>query len=764
MARYREGVFTVYGADQGLSSDHVNCLLRDRDENLWVGTRGGGLNRLRDGRFQAFTSTQGFSNDHVEAIFEDREGSLWVGTRGGLDRFTNGTVVTYATEEGLSNDMVWPILEDRKGALWVGTWKGLNRLSGGVFQTFTRKEGLPADAIFSLLEDRTGDLWVGTYGGGLARMSGGTFSTYTVAHGLPENTVWALFEDSAGAIWIGTNGGGLGRYREGRFRTYTTTDGLSENIVLAIHEDRRGVLWVGTRTKGLNRFEGGGFTQVRKEDGLPSDEVRCIHEEEDGSLWVGTREGLARLRDGAVHAVRPQEGLPARIIYWILSDDQGSFWMSSGRGIIRVAISQLNEVADGRRERLEAVLFGESDGMKSAECNGGTQPSGWRASDGRLWFTTARGAVVVDPAVDYSNPLPPPVHIEKVVVNDEVLDRWSLNGEELTFGPGLDRLEIHYSGLSLAAPERNRFRYRLEGFDEDWVEAGTRRVAYYTSLPPGSFRFRVRASNNDGVWDEAHVRLAFRIRPFFHETFPFYGLFALVFFLLGAGLLFLRIRRLRRQQEVLENLVAERTAELAEAHVELKRAYTRLQDTNVMLEDTNTQLEELATSDALTSVANRRRFDEVLESEWKRLARHSRPLSLVLLDVDHFKPYNDTYGHPGGDECLRRIAVVLQGAAHRSEDLVARYGGEEFALLLPETPMEGAGELAEGVRQAVEDLQMQHSGSPTASVVTISAGVGTATPTVHGNPQQLIELADRALYRAKEEGRNRIVCTHSSTP
>jgi diguanylate cyclase (GGDEF)-like protein len=757
LARLAGERLTLFGTQDGLPSDQVSVVFEDREGNLWVGTRGGGLARRRGERFVTFSTADGLTNDHIRSVHEDREGNLWVGTYGGLNRFSNGTAVTYTTSEGLSNDMVWPILEDRSGDVWMGTWAGLNRFHDAGFQSFRTQDGLPSESIFALAEGNDGTLWIGTFGGGVAGYREGRFFTLPESHGLAGETVWAILPEDNGDLWVGTNGGGLVRVREGRVERYRTGDGLANDIVSCLHRDSRGDLWIGSRTGGVTRLREGRFEVIDSESGLPNDEVRCIHEDDRGVVWIGTRGGLARVKDGAFAAIGMRHGLPGRIAYWILEDHLGYMWVSSGRGIYRVLREELDAVAEGRTEQVRAELFGEADGMKSAECNGGSQPAGWRSSDGRLWFPSGSGAVVIDPSSTYKNATPPPVYVEKVVVDGRTIHPWQLPEGPLVLGPGVDRIEFHYVGLSFTAPERNEYRYMLEGFDESWLHSGARRTAYYTSLAPGRYLFRVVASNNDGVWNEEGASLAFEVKPFFHQTFPFYGLFALGFFLLGAGILYLRMRRLRRRQELLERLVAERTAELADANRRLEKAYARLQETNEMLEDTNLQLEELATSDGLTGLANRRLFDDFLDQEWRRHQRHGRPLSLLLLDVDFFKRYNDTYGHPAGDECLRKVGTALRSAVQRTEDIVARYGGEEFAAVLPETDAAGARALAERIRTSVAELAIPHSSSDTAAHVTVSLGVATTVPPRDGALDGLVQTADKALYEAKERGRNRVV-------
>ena len=731
--RLENGRFTVFTTKQGLSHDVVVALREDREGNLWIGTDGGGLNRLQDGRFTAFTTKEGLTNDSVFALHEDREGSLWIGTNlGGLNRLRDGRFTPFTTQEGLSNDFIRAVFEDRAGTVWIATeGGGLNRLKDGRFTAFTTKKGgLSNDTVFALLEDRAGSLWIGT-DSGLNRLKDGRLDVFTANMGLSNDSVLALHEDHEGSLWIGTYAGGLNRLKDGRFTSFTTKEGLSNDTVNTIYEDRAGNLWIGTRGGGLNRLKDGRFTAFTTRDGLSDNQVFALHEDREGSLWIGTYGGgLNRLKDGRFTAITRKQGLFDDVIHRIIEDGRGDVWMSCNKGIFRVSKRELDEVADGKRTRVVPVVYGTADGMRSAECNGGS-PAGWRTRKGTLWFPTTRGVVRIDPDHLPTNPLKPPVAIEEVRVDERVTS--SAGG--LRLPPGTQTLEIHYTALSLAAPSGVRFRYRLEGLDEAWVDAGLRRTAYYTRLPHGSYRFRVIACNNDGLWNEEGAALDFTVDPRFHEAGWFRGLVALLFVLVGPLFHRFRVRRLNRQKAVLERLVAERTAEVEAA---------------------NAQLARLAREDGLTGVANRRTLDTTLEEEWRRAHRSGTPLSLILLDIDSFKAYNDRQGHQAGDACLRAVAQAVSDAHRRAGELVARYGGEELAVVLPGASRDDAQAVAEALRLRVLELAFPHPGSSVGPVVTVSAGVACARLATEGSPADLVAAADRALYLAKQRGRNRV--------
>ena len=731
LLRRRGETFRVFGARDGLPNETVGTLQEDRDGNIWIGTQGG-LSRLADDRITSFVPADGLSDDTVLSICEDGEGSLWVGTAtGGLDRLKDGKFTAYTKKEGLSSDRIRTIYEDAEGAVWLGTrGAGVNRFFNGVFSSFTSKDGLSGDFVRSVFEDGAGHLWIGTWADGLSERIGGKFRAFRHKDGLPSDIVRSMYRDRAGTLWVGTDDGGLVAVRGGRFQVYGRREGLSGNTVLAILQDHAGALWVGTEGGGLNRFEDGRFRAYTTADGLSDDTVVSLYEDSDGCLWIGTDGGgLNRFKDGRFTHFTRKTGLFDDVQYEILEDGRGNLWMSCSRGIFRVRRSDLEDVAEGRRSTVTSVSFGRADGMRSAECSGFTQPAGWKARDGRLWFPTVEGAVVIDPDRIKTNTRPPPVVIEQVRVDHVAVPK----SDESEVVPGRGDLEFHYTALSFVDPDRVLFRYMLEGFDREWVDAGTRRTAFYTNIPPGKYRFRVAACNNDGVWNLDGDSVRFRLRPSFRQTPWFWAVCAAAAAIVGLAMSRLHAARVRARERELEQLVADRTLQLEEA---------------------NEKLQHLSELDDLTGIANRRRFEKMLDAEWRRALRDARPLSLIMIDIDYFKDFNDTQGHQSGDRCLQRVATEIREALTRPGDLVARYGGEEFAAILPSTPMKGALAVAEVLRARVESIATRHPSAPR-GIVTISLGVATTTGSTTA-PEDLVASADEALYRAKRAGKNRV--------
>ncbi len=555
LALLSRGRVTVVTKSKEFSS--INALCLDRGGTLWTGTSRG-LSRVRGGAVQPFGGAGGPPHGVVVVcLLEDHEGNLWIGTDGdGLLRLRDAPIVTYGKRDGLTKDYVYAVLEDPHGIVWVGTrGGGLGRLRDGDVSVLTTREGLPHDVVSALAQGRDGALWVGTAGGGIARLKDGRVRVYAKKDGLSSNLIRVLLEDRHGALWIGTSGGGLDRLEQGRVTSFSEADGLAGDTVVDLCESRDGSLWVGTTT-GISRFQDGTFTSFGEKEGL-SYAVRALKADPDGTLWIGTSGGgLFRMRGGRLSSVTARQGLYDDVVFAILDDGAGNLWMSCNRGIFRVARQELEDFFAGKRSAVTSAAYGEADGMKSAECNGGFQPSAWRGRDGRLWFATIRGVAVVDPKAIRVNREPPPVVLERIIVDGRNLGATA--GQP--FPPGSRSIELDYAGLSFVSSERMRFKYRLEGVDSDWVDAGQRRTAYYTKLSPGRYVFRVIASNSDGVWNETGASLPFSVRPFFWQTLWFYALCAAFVLLVAAAAFQFRVRSLRLREEDLKRRVAEEIA------------------------------------------------------------------------------------------------------------------------------------------------------------------------------------------------------------
>ena len=731
LAFVHDGKVRTWTTADGLPTDQLTALARDAEGSLWIGTWGAGVVRMRRGEFESISTDGGLAGGQIWSLHPDREGSVWVGTWvGGLNRLRARDFFVLGTPEGLAHDNVRAVIHASDGSTWLTTsGGGVNRIQSGVISTISMKDGLPSDETSCLLEDRDGSIWIGTYTAGLARVKDGRVEAFSPDDGLPSLDVRVIFQDRAGTVWASTIGG-LARFDGARF-VAVREPGAPPQGASTILEDRDGTIWMGS-DEGLFFYRNGVFDRLTTTDGLASNWIMALHEDADGTLWIGTNgEGLNRLRNGKVSTIRPSDGLWDGLVQIILEDRLGNFWMTCNRGFFRAARAELNAVADGTAERVKSVGYGPGDGLRSTTFAGGLQPAGAIDRLGNLWLPSFSGLVIVDPTDLPGEGAPPAVRLEEVVINGVV----SMPGATITLPPGSVPLAIRYTATTLLHAERVQFRYRMEGASKGWVEAGRRREAFFPALPHGEYRFRVAASLDGRTWAESATPLSIVVKPHFFQTAWFTALAALVLIGIAAGILRLRTRNLRLQKAEMERLVAEKTEELRLANEHLAR---------------------LSFVDAVTGLANRRRFDESLEREWRRALRFGTPLAVVVADVDLFKAYNDTLGHPEGDRCLAAVAEVFVQTARRSSDLVARYGGEEFVVLIPGADREHALAFAEEVRRACEARAIPHPASTVAPVVTISLGVAARVPSEDATSMALVMDADAALYRAKREGRNRV--------
>ena len=582
-------------------------LKRDRRGDLWM-SHDGGLDRFRDGQVTRFLFAPEFPNDHVLGFLEDREGNYWFGTEAsGLHRWTPKAIVAQGVREGLANDSTWTIREARDGSVWIGTEAGLSQFKDGRFHNFMKLDGLAGDKIRSVAEDATGAIWVGT-GSGLSVIRNGVASRQTFPHEIEKDKARAVLPGRNGALWVGTVDG-LFRLQDGAWTAYRTTNGLANADVRALHEGKSGALWIGTAGGGLQNFHDGRFETWTKTNGLSNNSVWAFHEDADGVLWIGTESGLNRLESNRFTVFTTREGLPADSVNEILEDGLGHLWVSHDHGIYRVLKKELNDVAVGRARKVQAVSYDEADGLPSNETNGQkSYPAGCKTRDGRLWFPTTKGVAVINPklcdldavapqavveqvradgGIIYDNSAPPTPASSEAARNNTPARTPALPGNlrgserdaQLRLPPGSGRvLEFRYTAPVFTAPEKAAFRYRLRGVGDEWIEAGTRREAYFTRLRPGEYDFEVMAANHHGVWGEKSSIFAFSIQPFYYQTWWFYVGCCLATAGLIAGLVVWRIRELRKLHRLEQQsaITDERTRIAKDLHDGLGADLTRL--------------------------------------------------------------------------------------------------------------------------------------------------------------------------------------------
>jgi ligand-binding sensor domain-containing protein len=568
---------------------NVTAACEDRQGNLVVGTLGAGVFWFdADGKATRLSTQEGLSYNYILSLVVDREGNLWVGTDGGgLNRVRRQVFQTLTETRGL---VVQSVMEDTPAALWLGfnvvgfNANGVSSWTNGVMHWFGPSQGLMNSSVRAVFLDRDHRLWAGTWGAGLFRMVNGQFQRVAGAETVPP-TVHAIHEDRAGQLWIGTQGG-LARWDEQTWTVFTTTDGLTANEVQALADDPEGNLWVGTVGGGLSRLRDGRFTPFRKSDpdGLPSDNISSLWVDPEGVLWIGTAGGgLARLRNGRWTRYSTRDGLLSNSVGYLLEDGQGFLWMGSNAGLMRVPKKALNDFADGLTNAIPCRAYAKADGLPTSECTYGSQPAACRTRDGRLWFPTIEGLVSVDPARLSPNRQPPPVIIESVLIDGQLQNTNRLRTwwpQPVVVPAGKERLEIRYTSLNLGAPERARFKYRLEGHETDWTDAGNDRIARYPRLPPGRYRFQVKACNEDGRWNEDGRSLTVMVEPPFWRTWWFLAISALAMLaLIVGGVHYFSTQKLHRQLEGMrqqEALEKERARIARDLHDQLGASLTQV--------------------------------------------------------------------------------------------------------------------------------------------------------------------------------------------
>ena len=546
--RWRSGLAESFQIKPGALDNIVYAVTSDATGQLWAGTHGG-LYQFSAGRFVRHEDA-GLPNNFVITLHPDREGNLWIGTDGGgLACAREAGVQTLTARDGLAGNLVYSIGEDAQG-VWLGSWfsDGLTRWQNGKLQIVDTDEPLLKGGVRSLLVDRRGTLWLAVASNRLVSWREGRYTDHTNN----ETTlapIFALAEDTRGQLWVGRQDG-LFRLESGKLVSFAGELKTSIAPVRTLLESRAGGLWVGT-DYGLLHYHEGVLRRFTEREGLPYPFISGLYEDADNALWIGTRGGgLCRIKDGVLKTVTMKEGLPTDTIYQMLEDAQGNLWCGSSRDIFRVSRQELNALVEGQVKTLSTVSYGHTQDMQSS-VHFGTHPSAYRTRDGNLWFPTLNGVVRIEPEKFSFNTYLPPVKVEQVLIDKQPFDA----NAEISAPPGRGELEVQYTGLSFIAPERLKFRYQLSRDQRGWidwspqtgwVDADTRRTAYFTNLPPGSYTFRVLASNSDGMWNETGATIRLRLQPHFYQTWWFYLSCAALI----TGLVWLAHRQRLRQMQV----------------------------------------------------------------------------------------------------------------------------------------------------------------------------------------------------------------------
>lgn len=778
---------------RSLPHDRIRDLFQDSTGTLWVATDAGLSEWLPEA--QAFArhaqdplDPTSLSDNRVNVVAEDRGGVLWVGTYSGLNKWNlrMGAITLYSRDtegtNGLDSGVITSFAEDARGGIWIGTYGGgLSRLdpASGRMTNFRHdpadRWSLADDRVMALLSDADGRVWIGTFDGGVDRFDQetGRFTHFRHdpddARSLSWNGVTVIAADRSGTIWIGTYRGGLNRFvpETGDFVHYRhepdNPTSLGSDSVLALHEDETGALWIGTDGAGLSRYDrrSGTFSHYRHDPtdptSLSSDVAWAIHQDRRGGFWIGTQDGglsywdplHRQAHDPVFRRYLRAEGLLSTVVYGVLQDDQDNLWLSTSRGLTRLNPST------GRMKHYDVT-----HGLQGNDFNFGAQ---FRSSDGRMYFGGSNGFNAFWPEQVRDNDHTPPVILTKFLKFNQAVPLEAPPGAPIRLSYLDSVIGFEFAALDYTAPERNQYRYRLEGFEERWNEVGDMRRVTYTNLRPGAYTLRVQASNNDNLWNEEGVALQLVM-----GAPPWQSAWAILLYVLAAAGVVLAI--VRRQKEKLE----QQAAYSHRLEQEVAARTDQLESRNQKLAALNTRLQEVSVTDSLTGLWNRRYLANEIEKDLalRRRARieHqqkgidepgglSSDLLFLMIDLDGLKAVNDTYGHQAGDRAIVQMKEILLGACRQSDTLI-RWGGDEFLLVGRQTERDAAALLAERIRRAVDGYGFDLGNG---QVVRLSCSIGFAFfPFLPGTPdlfkwEQVLDLADRALYRAKQAGRNRWV-------
>jgi signal transduction histidine kinase/ligand-binding sensor domain-containing protein len=711
------------------SRGSVHALLGALDGSVWVGTTSG-LVQVTADHENRIARRDGLADDEIECLAQSGDGTVWVGTRDGISRVLGDEIESFRTRDGLSQSTVYTLCEDHEGGLWVGTKHGLNQFIDRLTIPVTASEGLPSNDTGSILEDRAGTVWVGTLGKGLARYDGRRcVSALSSREGLPGDTIVALADGGSDGLWVGTERG-LCRVRAGRVeQTFTTVQGLPSDVISCLCHDDAGVLWAGTAA-GLVRLDADRFLQpegdsdslrlpvlalinrgsaglvVATEEGrlfrcsenrlrpLPHDgelrnDVDAFYADQDSLLWMGTQGGGLVMLDGtATRRFTVKDGLYDDEVFGIVGDDEDRLWIACSRGIFSVGRAELRQFAEGKIGRLKCNPFSPTEAQRTLECQNSVQPVLWKMRDGRIWFSTIHGVIIIDPA-HVRRALPPPaVVVEEAYVNGQEVNPARI--ERLP--PGGANVYFRYTALSLASPARITFRHKLEGFDKDWIDAGSRREAFYTNLPPGNYKFHVSAANLDAPWSEADQPVEFTLQPRFYQTRWFIPLIVAVVAVLGGAAARLRVLQVKARMNA---VLAERSRIARELHDTLIQGFSGV----------TMQMQGLA--GRLQVSPERKTLEEIIQDAGYCLSEARRSVGGLRADAGN-----------GPSQQTGLAAAVAQAARQLTETRDVR-----LALRLAPTPENLPADVEYNVLRIAQEAitnAVRHSGAGTIEVTLAS--------------------------------------------
>lgn len=674
--RFRDGSFTRYEVAPGVAYNAVRCMIEDREGNLWIGDERSGLHRWRPRTIRTWTKEQGLAAEDVWTICPGRDGCVWIGTGGGVSQWSEGRFRNYTTNEGLVHNAVRALSEDATYRLWIGTIRGLDALREGklTHHRFSHirlpgdNDGLIANKIRGVLPARDGSLWVAA-AYGLHHLHEGQDTLYTRQDGLPHDDVRALLQTRDGSLWFGTAGGGLAYLSGAEVELLAPpTNAIPRSPVAPPASPARSDGLPSSDTRRRIHFRT--FTTA---DGLCSNNAWALYEDAEQVLWIGTEKGLNRFKDGRLGTLAAAQGLPEQSVNSILADDLGNLWIGGARGIYRAPLRELNEVVEGKRVRVQCVGYDATDGLLCAETSGQhSSPAACRSWDGRLWFATPKGVVVIDPKQTIERDTPPGVVIETVRANGQLLfdnanaaprgtgvspvlpatpppspltARQSPRQPNpllpLRLAPGSAQvLEITYTATTLIAADKAQFRFRLQGLDDHWVEAGTRRAANFTALSPGQYKFTVTACDHRGFWNEQGTSWAFYLAPHYYQTKSFYGACVVSLAALALAIHRRRVRAVRKVHALQQQAVVlqERTRIARDIHDEVGAILNQIElRTELARRDVGPEQPAIKTPDVTATVREAgQALDEIV---WAVSPENDTLLSLLGYLRSHLTEY-----------------------------------------------------------------------------------------------------------------------------
>ena len=798
LARGREGQLLVGGRGTiwRLDSDRVEVhdlpgtdaelavytLLIHGDELLQGLSTGGGLRRAPVDRPTAWTE-RALEELYILDILVDASKTLWIATNSGLKRQrpTDAKPLPVRTRSLGESDWVWNLRIDREGNLWIGYQSGVIRLSPSMFRRFGAIDGLVDAPVWAYFEDPAGHIWAGTDAHGAFRKRDARFEQAIPSHVLPHATVNGFLLDREARLWVATMRGvvwfswpnlelldtppelsdlnvlgmteagdgrvwlaarpGLYWWRAGELEHIGAEQGLTEPQTNDVLEDRKGRIWVGTDS-GVFRGDAGGMQAVGLAERLGEYTASALFELE-GVVWAALGGPLVRFIDEQIH-IYDGYGLGTSLGSFLAMDDSGHLWLTTHEGIQRIPVAQFDEIDRGQRNQLDIEVFGRLTDPIIAQCTGGQGQAGlYQAGSAVLWCPTMNGALRFDLAAAVEAHAPPISRLRGIRSGGEHYPLDFVERASLTLPTSARDMEVAFSGLQFRHPEGVRYRYKLHGFDPDWQDAGRRRSAFYTNLPPGDYLFEVIARNEQGVESLTSAGLQLHFTARMHETTGFRLLLLIVMLLLLYAVWRLSVLQLQRRQALLEQRVKERTRQLDKA---------------------NRQLRQASLTDPLTGLRNRRYLTEHLPQDVAHVDRawaapgmpEHQDLVFLMIDLDHFKSINDAHGHRIGDEVLKQFADLLVEQV-RESDYIIRLGGEEFLVVSRQGERNQAVTHANRIITAVRSTPFRVDGIEIRCTCSIGVACYPPLTTQPGalNWEAVLELADAATYMAKEEGRDR---------